>query len=302
MLERFTGSDGPQLIAAALRNQSVFDGDMSLIETLCASAGVVNFQQGATIIEESAPDNDICFILAGQVSIKVQGREVAVRRAGQHIGEMAVVEPGQPRSASVVAMDDVVIARLSAAAFMEIAESKPALWRNIARELSARLRQRNQFITRPNSLPVLFVGCSEESLPAARAIQSALAHEPMNVRVWTDGIFRASQFPIESLELELTRADFAALVLAGDDTVVSRNIASNAPRDNIVFELGLFMGALGRSRTFLVQPRDGELKIPTDLMGITPLTYESGQEGTISMLVAPVCNELRNTILAAGPR
>ena len=43
-----------------------------------------------------------------------------------------------------------------------------------------------------------------------------------------------------------------------------------APRDNVVFELGMFIGALGHARTFLVQPLDAEVKIPTDLMGFTP--------------------------------
>ena len=302
MLGRFTGPEGPQLVIAALRNQPVIGDDADLAETISASAEIAGFQPGATVIEESGPDNDICFILAGNVSIRVLDREVAVRTAEQHIGEMALVDPGQPRSASAVAVDEVVVARLSSTAFTDVAESNPKLWRNIARELAARLRQRNRFIASPNPRPVLFVGCSAESLPVAREIQSALAHDPIVIKLWTDGIFRASSFPIESLERELTEADFAALVLTSDDKVISRNVTSAAPRDNIIFELGLFMGALGRSRTFLVQPRGADLKIPTDLMGIIPLVYESGTESDLSSSVASACNGLRTAILAAGPR
>ena len=77
-------------------------------------------------------------------------------------------------------------------------------------------------------------------------------------------------------------------------------MTSNAPRDNIVFELGLFMGALGRSRTFLVQPRGAGLKVPSDLMGITPLTYEAGLSDELATLVAPVCNAIRSAVLAVG--
>ncbi len=302
MLRRFAGPDGPQLVVAALRNQPVIGDDADLAETICKSAEIVAFKPGSTIIEESGPDNDICFILAGEVSINVLDREVAVRTAGQHIGEMALVDPGQPRSASAVAVNEVVIARLSSVAFTDVAQSNPKLWRNIARELAARLRQRNRFIASPNPRPILFVGCSAESLPVARAIQSTLTHDPIIVNVWTDGIFKASSFPIESLEQELPKVDFAALVLASDDRVISRSVASDAPRDNIIFELGLFMGALGRSRTFLVHPRGADLKIPTDLIGIVPLVYESGAADGLSSAVASACNELRTAIRAAGPR
>ena len=302
MLQRFTGLEGPDLALAALRNQSVVGGDAILAATIRESSEIVSYGPGTVIIEESAPDNDICFILAGRVAIKVHNREVAVRTVGQHIGEMAIVDPGQPSTASAVAVGEVVAARLTAAAFMKVAERNPGLWKNIARELAARLLQRNRFIKPPNAVPSLFVGCSGEALAIARAIQSALSYDPISVHVWTDGIMKASSSPIESLETELPQFDFAALVLAGDDTVISRSVTSEAPRDNIVFELGLFMGALGRSRTFLVQPRGGGLKIPTDLMGITPLTYEMGAVDRLPALVAPVCNELRTSILTAGPR
>jgi predicted nucleotide-binding protein with TIR-like domain len=48
--------------------------------------------------------------------------------------------------------------------------------------------------------------------------------------------------------------------------MVVRNDETLGPRDNIVFELGLFMGRLGRERTFIVRPASGPLKIPSDLV------------------------------------
>ncbi len=303
MLERFTGRGGRRLAIEALRRQPVIGEAENLAETICDNAEVVGFAPGSPIIEESAPDNDIYFILAGVVSIRVVGREIAVRTAGHHIGEMAVLDPGQPRSASAVAEGEVVTARVSAGAFSELAEANPRLWRNIARELAERLRQRNRFISPVNPRPVLFLGCSTESLPIARAIQSALEHDPIVVKVWTDDIFEASNFPIESLERELPKVDFAALVLSPDDRVVSRNEASDAPRDNIVFELGLFMGALGRARTFLIYPHGVDVKIPTDLEGIIPLTYNPSPQCEVdATAVASAGNRLRNQILSVGCR
>ena len=36
----------------------------------------------------------------------------------------------------------------------------------------------------------------------------------------------------------------------------------------------MFIGRLGRKRTFLVEPRGEEVELPSDLKGITTLTYK----------------------------
>lgn len=286
----------------SLRTQPIIGGGADLAELVAASVEVEAFEPGSVLIEESATDNDIFFILTGVVSIRVLGREVAVRNAGQHVGEMALIDPSQRRSASVVAEDEVVAARLSASAFTALADSNPRLWRNLARELAHRLRQRNKFVSPVNPRPVLFVGCSTEALPIASAIQSKFEYDPVVVKVWTDGIFTPSSFPIESLEQALPTVDFAALILSPDDAVTSRDATTAAPRDNIIFELGLFMGALGHSRTFLIYPRGIDMKIPTDLTGITPLTYTQGAEDELPAAIASACNAMRTIIRSAGPR
>ena len=302
MLQRFSGPDGHIHLVEALGIQPIAGGDTTIANAISDRVEVASFKPGSIIIEESAPDNDLYFILASVVSIRVSGREIAVRTAGQHIGEVALLDPGQPRSASAVAEVGVVAARISASGFAALADANPRLWRNVARVLAERLRQRNRLVPPANPRPLLFVGCSTESLSIGRAIRSALEHDPIVVRVWTDDTFKPSQFPVESLERELAKADFAALVLSPDDTVISRDSETQAPRDNLVFELGLCMGALGHSRTFLLHPRDSEIKIPTDLSGFTPLTYRTGSDVPNSVAVASVCEEMRATILAAGPR
>ena len=302
MLRRFDGADGRTFLLEAIRIQPIVGGDAGLAEKIADSSRLEPFESGSTIIEEAASDNDLCFILSGVVSIRVLGREIAVRTAGQHIGEMALVDPGQVRSASAVAEGEVVTARISAVEFANLADSNPRLWRNVARVLADRLRQRNRFVRPVNPRPVLFVGCSTEALSIGRAVQSALDHDPIQIKLWTNDIFKASRFPIESLEQELVNADFAALVLSPDDTVVSRDTASGAPRDNLVLELGLFMGALGRTRTFLLLPRGVDIKIPTDLAGLVPLTYRTDPGDEIATAVAAACNEMRTAILKDGPR
>ena len=302
MRQRFDGHRGRPFLVEALQLQPIVGGDAVLAEAIAESSVVASYDSGASIIEESASDNDLYFILAGVASIRVSGREIAVRTASQHVGEMALLDPGQPRSAAAVADGEVVAARISAGTLAELADANPMLWRNVARVLSERLRQRNRFVPPANPRPVLFVGCSVEALPIGRAIQSSLEHDPILVRVWTDDTFKASHFPVESLERELTKVDFAALVLSPDDTVTSRDSTEEAPRDNLVFELGLFMGALGHSRTFLLHPRGSGIKIPTDLLGFTPLTYQTSSDGPTSVSVASACEDIRSAILASGPR
>ena len=62
------------------------------------------------------------------------------------------------------------------------------------------------------------------------------------------------------------------------------------------------MGALGRDRTFIVKPRGIDIKLPSDLLGITPLEYTEGTEDTIAARVGLVCTDLRKAVLSLGPK
>ena len=95
MIDRFHGPEGRPLLAEALRTQSVIGDDADLAELIAASVEVEAFEAGTVVMRESGAYNDICFILAGVVSVRVLGREIAARTAGQHVGEMALVDPGQ---------------------------------------------------------------------------------------------------------------------------------------------------------------------------------------------------------------
>ncbi len=199
-------------------------------------------------------------------------------------------------------LEDLVAASLTEARFTKLAAKFPRCWRLVSQELCARLRQRDRFVNTPNPRPVLFIGSSQESLDVARAIQTGLEHDDIVIRVWTNGVFGASNFPIEDLEEQIRTSDFAVLVLTPDDTVVSRKVESGAPRDNAVFELGLFMGALSRRRTFLLTPKGAEVKIPSDLLGLTPLSYAPGGVGDLPKKLEAACGELRKRIQELGPK
>lgn len=99
-----------------------------------------------------------------------------------------------------------------------------------------------------------------------------------------------------------TDADFAALVFTADDLTVSRGKAANSPRDNVVFELGLLMGSLGRDRVFIVKPKKVDIKVPSDLLGVTCLEYLRGGPIALPARVRSVGKRMHDHIRSLGPR
>ena len=112
---------------------------------------ILKVEPETRIIEQGADAHDLFLILSGEVSVRVSGREVAVLRAGDHVGEMAVIDPSARRSASVFAVGQAVVGSISEAAFSKLADEFPRLWRHLAVQLAERLRQLTQRIASSSS-------------------------------------------------------------------------------------------------------------------------------------------------------
>jgi Predicted nucleotide-binding protein containing TIR-like domain len=148
--------------------------------------------------------------------------------------------------------------------------------------------------------PSLFIGSSTEGLEFARAVRTSLS-DFAETALWNDGVFTLGRTFIESLISAVARFDFAALVLTPDDRMVVRNDETLGPRDNIIFELGLFMGRLGRERTFIVRPASGLLQIPSDLAGISVATFDwPRSDGNYRAALGPACDLMREAIRDLG--
>lgn len=287
---------------AALQGCPLVEHNEALASRLAEVGQVVSFDAGEVIMTQGADDNDVFFILVGQAQVTVNGRHVAVREARDTIGEMALLSPTEPRSATITARTEVVALKVSEPDFHQVAEEHTQVWRVVAQVVADRLRQRSALLNIPNTKPLLFLGCSTESLEIAREIQLGLKHDNVEAMVWTDGVFGPSGVAVDTLLNTVNESDFAVFVFSPDDKVVSRDDEYNAPRDNTVFELGLFMGKLERSRTFIVKEQSTDVKVPTDLLGITPLTYVYRGGGNLAAAIAPVCTELRKVINNLGVR
>lgn len=139
--------------------------------------------------------------------------------------------------------------------------------------------------------PRAFIGSSSEGLPIAGAIQELL--DPVaECTIWNQGVFTASSTTIESLQNARLLYDFAIIVVTSDDTTTSRGVTAPAPRDNLLFELGLFAGALGRARTFLVLPADAPPRLPSDLSGVTTTAFRSRSDGNLLASLGPAMSQI----------
>lgn len=142
--------------------------------------------------------------------------------------------------------------------------------------------------------PRIFIGSSAEKLNIAESIQTNLDHESYP-EIWAQDIFQLSSTAIENLFEALNHTDFAVFILSPDDVVEIRSERKKCVRDNVIFELGLFMGKLGRDRVFFLIPRDVEIHLPTDLLGITTGTY-SPEHPNLTAALGPFCSQIKTKI------
>jgi hypothetical protein len=145
--------------------------------------------------------------------------------------------------------------------------------------------------------PRIFLGSSGKQTRLVQAITRGLV-EVADVEPWT-AVFNPGVSTLERL-VELTReVDFAAFVFAQDDwTSNPSDTAAGgqaSPRDNVVFEAGLFGGALGMRRTFILHAKGA--KLPTDLLGMTAVRYP---EAVTSSDLRVVNQKLRKAIEDEG--
>jgi hypothetical protein len=148
--------------------------------------------------------------------------------------------------------------------------------------------------------PRIFLGSSGEQEKLLQALTRGL-EDVAHVEPWTTS-FNPGTSTLERL-LELAHeVDFAAFVFARDDWTTNRPPASDptgsgqaSPRDNVVFEAGLFGGVLGMRRTFILHASGA--KLPSDLFGFTCVRYG---EATTAAEMRVVNQKLRNAIESEG--
>jgi predicted nucleotide-binding protein len=284
-----------------LLDQHILRGHPSVANALAEVVSIREHAPGEVLITQGTDENDVAFILSGAVEVLINGNVVAQRPSGTHIGEMSAIDSKARRSATVRAVETTLAAWVAEPRLAAVANTHPELWRNFAKILADRLRERDRFHPKPNSRPRVFIGSSVEGLELPRKLQLEMDHDDVDIVPWTERTFRPSNYTVDDLLSQVNRCDFALFVLAPDDSVTSRNVTTAAPRDNTIFELGLFMGVLGRERTLVLKPRGQNVKVPSDLFGLTPIEYKPA-ESPEEMSVGAVCQQIRSVIRRLGVR
>ncbi|MBS1914422.1 MAG: nucleotide-binding protein [Bacteroidetes bacterium] len=147
--------------------------------------------------------------------------------------------------------------------------------------------------------PRLFIGSSSEALPIAGKIRELLGND-VECHIW-NRTFNLGDSTLDSLRRQVLLADFALLIVTPDDPISKRGEQGYSPRDNVLFELGLFMGALGPKKCFylvVTDKRKGdsrEVLILSDLDGITRLGLEI-REGNHDAELQAQCAALKAAI------
>jgi predicted nucleotide-binding protein len=148
--------------------------------------------------------------------------------------------------------------------------------------------------------PRIFIGSSGSSRNFAEAIHARL-EDVAECTVWTAGAFALSTSTLAGLLTNLRDSDFGIFVFAADDDMIVKGKLLKVPRDNVVYEAGLFSGYLCPERCFIVVPKSVEVHVPTDLAGMTRGFYDDSRtDGNDDAAVLTFSNQVKKQVLKDG--
>jgi Predicted nucleotide-binding protein containing TIR-like domain len=150
----------------------------------------------------------------------------------------------------------------------------------------------------PELGPRVFIGSSGSELGLAKQIQTLLGDD-IDADVWDGDLAdQLGNIILDELLLKVSLYDFAIMVLSADDVTTSKGKRKASPRDNVIFELGMFMGVRGRKRVFpvVVGSESTDLKVPTDLFGNKELRLDPEKLKTDAGYLAEQISALEQAI------
>ena len=150
-----------------------------------------------------------------------------------------------------------------------------------------------------DSKPKIFVGSSTDGLEYAEAVQRIINSKKLNydVDIWIDVFGKDNSTNIEVLETALKTYEYSIFIFSPDDTIKLSNTdeEKKIPRDNVIFEYGLFMGKNGRPNTFFIVPENWkDLRILSDIEGLNRFSYTENENKDSA--VRPKCTDILKAI------
>lgn len=141
--------------------------------------------------------------------------------------------------------------------------------------------------------PTLFIASSTEGLAIAGLLKELLSDDA-DIDIWHEEDMFAKDNTFLSSLLNLSSFyDYAIMVMSADDHLTKRKQSGSAPRDNILFEYGLFLGRIGPNRAYAVCEKG--IQLPSDFFDVKMHQYEKGEQtGTqITAIAAEISLSIR---------
>nr|WP_068892291.1 STING domain-containing protein [Pedobacter panaciterrae] len=139
----------------------------------------------------------------------------------------------------------------------------------------------------------IFIGSSAEQIKTLNYVTKLLEPDAKCIP-WTSA-FDLNKSGLDSLIKHTRLADYAILIATKDDLTKSRGTKKATPRDNVIFEFGLFLGSASPERCFLLVEEGAAL--PSDLNGITlsKFTWDTTKHNYIDKVVAEITEKIETT-------
>jgi len=151
----------------------------------------------------------------------------------------------------------------------------------------------------------IFIASSGGTLVLAEILRDELDTDFCQATLWSEeGRLQPGSTIIEMLEGAAQQYDFAVIILARDDVLTSGAGEILKARDNCVFEVGLFMSAIGRKRCFLVNSVE-QSDLPSDLGGVISIRFKEPSDlrdrKACTDAIRQAAAQLKNNIQRDGP-
>jgi hypothetical protein len=148
--------------------------------------------------------------------------------------------------------------------------------------------------------PTVFIGSSSENRKVVETLLPSLNMRTEATPWWASPAFAQDDTTFGALLTAVMSYDSAIFVIAADDLTTSRGSTKFTVRDNVLFELGLFMGQLGRERVIaILEQLDSadRIKMPSDLLGLLMPGFTKESAGklrsSIEQIVPTICERIR---------
>lgn len=143
----------------------------------------------------------------------------------------------------------------------------------------------------------LFIGSSSEGKQVAEKLKAKIESEDgdwLECDIWDEGkVFELNTSALDALVKASRKYDYGILVATKDDLLKSRGTDHQVPRDNVMFEMGMFLGSLGLTRAFLLVEKHS--KLPTDYNGITVPYFDNDIDGSLDNAIIGIQSAISNS-------